>query len=45
MSQYEMLAPNQLIKLIESKDKALYEKAVDRNVLHLSQKNTNHSLK
>ncbi len=26
MSQYEMLAPNQLIKLIESKDKALYEK-------------------
>ncbi len=26
MSQYEMLAPNQLIKLLESKDKALYEK-------------------
>ncbi len=26
MSQYQMLAPNQLIKLIESKDKAPYEK-------------------
>ncbi len=25
MSQYEMLAPNQLIKLIESKDNTLYE--------------------
>ena len=25
MSQYEKLAPNQLIKLIESKDKTLYE--------------------
>ncbi len=26
MSQYEMLASNQLIKLVESKDKALYKK-------------------
>ncbi len=26
MSRYEKLAPNQLIKLIESKDKTLYEK-------------------
>ncbi len=31
MSQYEMLAPNQLTKLIESKDKALYKKD---NALH-----------
>ncbi len=26
MSQYEMLSPNQLIKLLESKDKALHKK-------------------